>query len=658
MKQFGLSVLQNAELPGILLACIGAVCALFLLFRLIPLKDLPEKDSRTRVLRLAKPSRVYRSLNRSDWLSMSTVTAVYAIVSLWKLGSPVFPVTTWQPTSETGEQDTVFMLEEETAFDAVYAIYGEGDTNALEDGYQLGFHNIQIYGSSDYQNWEEIGVLEGGSIYQYTILSGSWDYRWIWLHSASRTDTVSEIGVRSAEGNHFIHLSLYADGGAGSAYPGSLMIDEQEKLVLTPTYYDEGYFDEVYHPRNAWEIANGQYMYATVHPLLGTNIMALFIRLFGMSPLVWRLPGAIAGILMVPLMYMTAKLLFEKTVWCTAAAVLTAGDFMHLTTSRIGTLEPFSILFIMMMYYYMIRYFFTSFYDTELKDTLKLLLKSGVWAGIAIAAKWTGCYGAVGLALILFANWYLRFREYRTAAKVLKENTADRAILEEAEHITKTFRSCLIRTILLCFVFFIFIPAAIYWLSYLPDHVWRNDSWSIANVWKQNLSMYSYHKNLEATHPYQSSWYQWVTDARPIWYYYGVGEDGALHTISCFSNPLLTWAGLAAAAALAYGLAAKKEGEAWIIAVGIATALGPWMTLVSRCVFAYHYYPTSIFTALSVVYLFRLLHAHDEKWMSVLYAFLAAYVILFIGFLPVTAGFATAQSWIKLLEWFPTWYFG
>ena len=81
--------------------------------------------------------------------------------------------------------------------------------------------------------------------------------------------------------------------------------------VISPTYYDQAYFDEIYHVRNAWEIANGQYMYASVHPLLGTNIIALSIHLFGMNPLAWRLPGAIAGVVMLPVLYGILKIIIK-----------------------------------------------------------------------------------------------------------------------------------------------------------------------------------------------------------------------------------------------------------------------------------------------------------------------------------------------------------
>ena len=192
---------------------------------------------------------------------------------------------------------------------------------------------------------------------------------------------------------------------------------------------------------------------------------------------------------------------------------------MHLTTSRIGTLEPFSVFFILFMFLYMIRYYYTGFYDTPLKEQMKLLCLSGIMMGLGIATKWTACYSAVGLAIILFSNLFQRWREYNTAMKKLRRprqlSPRERQL---CTIIRDVFMKHLFITILWCFVFFIFIPIIIYWVSYIPTHVWR-DGYSIANVWKQIMYIYNYHINLEATHPYQSTWYQWILDLRPIWYF-------------------------------------------------------------------------------------------------------------------------------------------
>jgi dolichyl-phosphate-mannose--protein O-mannosyl transferase len=171
--------------------------------------------------------------------------------------------------------------------------------------------------------------------------------------------------------------------------------------------------------------------------------------------------------------------------------------------------------------------------------------------------------------------------------------------------------------------------------------------------------MYHYHTTLQATHPYQSTWYQWLLDIRPIWYYSGVVDTGVSHSISCFSNPLLTWAGLPAVFYTLYVCIRKHDRTAWFILIGYITALGPWILLVKRCVFAYHFYPTSFFTMLAIVFAMRdLLRKNSDRGNKIMLIFTIAYVVLFVVFLPATAGFGTTRAYIKMLEWFPTWYFG
>ena len=114
------------------------------------------------------------------------------------------------------------------------------------------------------------------------------------------------------------------------------------------------------------------------------------------------------------------------------------------------------------------------------------------------------------------------------------------------------------------------------------------------NVWKQCEYMFQYHSSLNATHPYSSTWKQWLLDLRPIWYYNGYDANDIQHTISCFSNPLMTWLSLGAIVfTVLDGIRTKKQ-SALVIVIGYITALAPWM-IITRCVFAYHFYPTSIF---------------------------------------------------------------
>ena len=308
----------------------------------------------------------------------------------------------------------------------------------------------------------------------------------------------------------------------------------------------------------------------------------------------------------------------------------------------------------------MIRYYLSSFYDTPLKKQLKTLLICGILMGIAIATKWTGCYSAVGLAILLFANLIRRWREYILAGRYLhssEEYAPSQAAINEAEKIRSVFVKYLLITLACCVVFFIIIPIIIYLVTYIPDHVWKDDVWSLRNVWRQTLYIYRYHKNVTATHPYQSTWYMWLLDIRPIWYHISTDGAGMTHSISCFSNPLLCIGGLIAVLITLIALITGKDQKAMVILCGYLTALCPWL-LVDRCVFSYHFYPTSIFVILAIVFVIDLIMMNAPQFKNAIIVFMMIYVLLFVIFLPVTCGFGTSLSYIHALEWLSTWHFG
>ncbi len=655
MSDLSFLLFSNTELIAILMVWVLTAIAVLSLFFILPAFSSGNQEKVSSLPFVHNSRR--NAWKREDVIMCLLITLLFAFPALHQLGTSSFPSTTWQASKEQERQEIVLELTDSTRFTAIYTIYGEGDNNSLASGYMLGTNGMIISGSNDSIAYEELAVLSQGRIFEYSITRGEYDYRYIKLISLSPNDTLSEIGFYDDRDHCFRSVRIHEDAYADSPYPAQLLIDEQDKLTASPVYYDQAYFDEVYHARNAAEIASGQDMYATVHPLLGTNMMALSIRLLSLSPFAWRLPGALCSIAMVPMMYALMHLFTGSTLICSAASVLTAADFMHMTTGRIGTLEPMSVLLIMIMFCWMLKYAMTSFYDTLFRKQMMMLCMSGIFMGLAIACKWTGCYSAVGLAIILFSCLYERLSEYHQAKNLLLSGNGTAQQRQEAVHITSVFGRYTLYTILFCFLFFIFIPAAIYLLSYLPDRVWKGDVWSIANVWKQNVYMFNYHMNLQAEHPYQSQWYQWLLDLRPIWYYYGMDQSGYVHTIACFSNPLLTWAGIPAVLYIVYLAVFRKDRNAWFILVGYLTALLPWVSLVERCVFAYHFYPASIFTALAVAYSAIKLMKHRYARYAII-AFLIVYVLNFIVFLPVTAGFGTSTEYIKSLEWLKGWYFG
>ncbi len=371
MKEISLIFFKNQELLSILLTCLVAGLFIFLAFSYTPLKK------------------------RKNLNLITLLTVLSAIFYFWKLGTTSFPQTWWQ-AQKNNEVITFEIIGDSTSFDAIYILGGGGDNNALEQGYQVWFNDLEVAGSNDGTSWEILATLNNNSQYLGWITTpGDWNYRYISINAPSFRSVVHEFALKETNSDNFLTLSLLDYSNPDNPYSPESMIDENNIIPITPTAYHSAYFDEIYHVRNAWEIANGQHMYSSVHPLLGTSIIASGIKLFGMNPFGWRFMGALFSTLIIPLFHLLAKALFKKESIALFCASILAADFMVISTARIGTLEPFSVFFILLMTYFMVLYVQTDFTDS-LRKQLTYLSLSGISMGLAISVKWTGAYAAVG----------------------------------------------------------------------------------------------------------------------------------------------------------------------------------------------------------------------------------------------------------------------
>ncbi|HEY2473476.1 MAG TPA: phospholipid carrier-dependent glycosyltransferase, partial [Candidatus Cybelea sp.] len=100
------------------------------------------------------------------------------------------------------------------------------------------------------------------------------------------------------------------------------------------------------------------------------------------------------------------------------------------------------------------------------------------------------------------------------------------------------------------FATIIFVSATVYALALVPDLVRHSpDPGEIHNVndlvYRQ-YSMYEYHHNLRATHPYSSQWWEWPVDYVPVAYFYqdrrkNTTDDKAccIYEITSMPNPVI-----------------------------------------------------------------------------------------------------------------------
>lgn len=559
------------------------------------------------------------------------LTCVYAVLSFYKLGSLKSTNTFYEVT----KQDSYVIMEildENKQFDKIYTTSLEGISNG--DGrYQIYYNEIIIEGSNDLNNYEYITILIDKDFGKWNVYESEniLSYKYIRLSFHSTKSLINEIALYNSDQKELKKLEIYE--ASDTTYNPNNLIDENDSVEIDFDYQNETFFDEIYHVRNAYEIVNHLPLYTAVHPLLGTRFIALGIKLFGMSPFGYRFFGSLVSVLLIPIIYYLAILLFKKEKWANITSLLFALDFMHLTTGRIATLEPFTILWILLMYIFMVKFAQTNYLD-KLEKAILYLFLSGLMMSFSWATKWTGIYASIGLALLFFYSLCKRFRQSKDTNKIKKT----------------------IIILLLCVIFFVIIPSVIYVLSYQGIYIYDELPSSIPEAIKQVSDYigysFKYHSGLDSTHPYSSKWYMWLFDIRPIWYYVN-RLDQNIQTISCFNNPIISIVGVFTMIYTIYSAIKRKDETAIVISLAYLSSLVPWI-FISRTTFAYHYYPCIPFLILGIIYYFK-----NNKKEKLLKVFLLIAIVLFVLFLPVITGFETYTFYVsKILRFLPTWYFG
>jgi len=449
---------------------------------------------------------------------------------------------------------------------------------------------------------------------------------------------------------------------------GQTLFDEQHLVPLEPrNYMHSAFFDEIYHPRTAYEFIHGLDVFEWTHPPLGKVIMSWGISIFGMTPFGWRFMGAFFGVLMLPLIYVFAKKIFEKSkdasFWAAITTFIFAFDFMHYVQTRLATIDTYVVFFIIGMYYCMYIYTRMNFFHDPLRKTLMPLLGAGIFAGLAIASKWQGGYGVIGLAVIFFGTIFVRYMEYKNSDTGAK--TKNKEKIKNLKNYKYFWKYTLI-TCAACVGFFIAIPLAIYLLSYIPYYATGSlypDRNFFAAVFQNQIDMYNYHAHLVATHPFASSWWQWIINYRPIWLYSNYLGGGMAQGISSFGNPLVWWGGFGAFIYCAYAAIKRRDGAAVFLVVAYLAQILPWI-FVPRIAFIYHYFPNVPFIAIMITYMFKESNIFNKKFFIktlknrkiAAASFAVAVFALFVLFYPVLTGIPINREFVSIyLRWFPSW---
>ncbi len=576
-------------------------------------------------------------MERRDVLPLLLLMLLYGVVAFTNLGSTLAPRSFYTFTQESSSVEIDLGSRQTISSIMYYTGLYPGD--------------YDLYFSGNGSNWIRVCNPEAAADSEGeendAAMPQSYADLFKWQYAKMDRDSISARYIRISARTlpmELGELALYGQDGKLLDVTGvdSVLLDEQDTVPSSPSWYNSMYFDEIYHGRTAYENIKNVYPYEITHPPLGKLLIALGIELFGMTPFGYRFMGTFFGVWMLLPLYVLLKNMFGKTKVALCGTTLFAFEFMHYTQTRIATIDTYGVFFILVSFLFMWRWI-TAPYDARLRRTWWELALSGLFFGIGCACKWTVLYGGVGLALL----WLLRLvMKYR--AKGLSGYGKELAGI-----------------LALSVVFFLLVPGVIYCLSYIPyglargmsfpEMLLRGDYYQL--IWDNQVYMLTYHSGVNQTHPYSSRWYQWLFDLRPILYYLQYGET-TKSAFGSFNSPLISWAGLVALAAIIPAFWKRRSPTAVLIWVGYLCQFIPWV-IITRTTFAYHYFGCSLFLVLALSFVFDELISRRPKNDRLVYGFTGLQVGLFALFYPVLSGVEVSISYcLNFLKWLPGWPWG
>ncbi|MGL3151064.1 dolichyl-phosphate-mannose--protein mannosyltransferase [Microbacterium sp. A82] len=454
-------------------------------------------------------------------------------------------------------------------------------------------------------------------------------------------------------------------------------------------------FDETYYAKDAWSLwalgyegtwgdgANEAFVTGdtgtlsetgsyVVHPPLGKWLIALGMGLFGAgNSAAWRLSTAVIGTLTVLLVYLVAKELTRSIVVASVAGLLLAIDGLSIVMSRIALLDGPLTFFILLGFLFILydrrRNIPPELPSDHHDDRERLwgrilwrrpwVVAAGVALGAASAVKWSGLYALAGFGLYLVISDALARRRagivFWPMDAVGRQGPVSFLLLVPAALVT-------------------YLITWSGWLVTAGGYDRSSSDNPLVALWNYHQSIYGFHVGLSTGHPYASAAWQWPFLIRPTAVWVGddqsCGTDHCISVVSTLPNPLIWWAGVAAAVFLLYRIVRGlivREPAPWTFAmplVGLAVTYLPWLLYPTRTIFQFYTVVMMPFLVLALVLALReiaggrddRLHRRQAGERTVI-VFLVAAVLVSAFFYPVWTGMNVPYDFWLIHNWIPTW---
>lgn len=387
------------------------------------------------------------------------------------------------------------------------------------------------------------------------------------------------------------------------------------------------YFDEIHYLPAARHLLEGDKWMNREHPMVGKEMLALGIALFGDNPLGWRIMPLVAGTLAL-FASMRALWFASLSRFATLAyGILLVSGFLLFIHARIAMLDMFMVSFFALAMWHCAA-------AVRQPETGRWRLAlAGVALGLALGAKWNVLFVAalpgLGFFFARLAAGRRRLLTSRRGAPV-----PGVSLLEAA-------------------LWLGLVPVLVYALTYLPAVFIGKDPMPWNGLIAEHVKMLSMQELIVRPHPYMSRWPQWVLDSRSIWYLWE-WADRAQRGVVTIGNPLTMLLGLPALVWCAWAGVWQRRWDALAAFLLYAGALGLWIVANKPIQFYYHYFLAScaLLAALAL--------ALDALWQrgrrSWALAPLVLSVVVFVWFYPILSaapleGPRSFEKWMLLDSW-------
>ncbi|ALE16874.1 hypothetical protein AMC99_01582 [Altererythrobacter epoxidivorans] len=387
------------------------------------------------------------------------------------------------------------------------------------------------------------------------------------------------------------------------------------------------YFDEVHYLPAARELLVSGLYINREHPLLGKEIIALGIAIFGDEPLGWRIFPLIAGGITL-FASMRAMWFASLSRFSTLSfGVLMATGFMLFVQSRIAMLDIFMAAFIAIAAWQ----FAGAIREPE--TGRRRLIATGIALGCAMASKWN----AIPLAVMPGIAFFIA----RLSAGRRRLLTSKRGIPVPGISLLEAFAWLGV------------VPLAVYAATFIPAESFRDTPFATHGLVAFHREMLALQTQVLQPHPYQSTWPEWVLDLRAIWYLYEP-VDGAQRGILLLGNPLTMLLGLPALGWCAWTGWLRRDWARLGVVIGYLASLGLWLVADKSVQFYYHYFLPSFFLLGALALALDALAEAGRRKLSL--GVLAASIAIFVYFYPIlsAAPLENAQSFLNW-AWLEGW---